>query len=101
MAQRSDLHQRLVGLLGSAYVYFQPPENFQMQYDCIVYNRDRSGNNFADNFSYARKKRYQVIVIVKDPDSDIPDKVEDLPMCTLNRSFVADQLYHYVFTLFF
>jgi hypothetical protein len=101
MAQRLELQEILVGLLGSNEVYFQPAENVNMSKRSIVYNRDHSRTLFADNSPYKTKKRYQVTVIVDDPDSDIPDKVEALPMCIFNRSFVADQLYHFVFNLFF
>lgn len=99
MGQRLDLQILLKTL--SDHVYFQPSENANMEYDCIVYNRDNSRTIFADNFPYRTKKRYQVTAIVKDPDSDLPDKIEALASCTFNRSFVADQLYHFVFNLFF
>jgi len=46
-------------------------------------------------------KRYQVTVIDADPDSIIPEKIEALPMCTFDRQFTADNLYHDVFSLYF
>jgi hypothetical protein len=101
MAQRLELEALLRALLGSNNVYFQPPPSVQMEYDCIVYARDNSSTDFADNQPYRNKKRYQVTVITKDPDSDIPDKVEALRLCSFNRAFKADQLNHIVFNLFF
>lgn len=82
-------------------VYFQPPANVQMQYPCIRYERDRADTKFAGNSPYRYTKRYQVTVITLDPDSDIPDKVAALPLCTHQRFFVADNLNHDVYTLFF
>lgn len=101
MSQRLDLQAILVERLGSDNVYFQPPPTVQMQYPCIVYNRDSSSTDFADNQPYRSKKRYQVTVIDYDPDSEIPDRVESLPLCSFNRFFTTDQLNHTVFNLFF
>jgi hypothetical protein len=72
-----------------------------MAYPCIVYQRDNAITDFADNIPYRYKKRYQVTVIDKNPDSDIPDKVAGLPMCTFYRFFVADNLNHDVYVLYF
>jgi hypothetical protein len=83
------------------HVYFKPPSNLKMQYPCIMYKRDGSDAKFADNRPYTHTKRYQVTVVDRNPDSELPDKVEELPLCTFNRHFQADNLNHYVFTLFF
>jgi len=88
-------------LLGSGNVYFQPPANVQMQYPCIVYQRYNALTLFADNQPFHRTKRYQVTVIDPDPDSPIPDKVAALPMCVHNRFFVANNLNHDVFNLYY
>lgn len=101
MGQRFELQAILVELLGSDNVYFQPPENIQMQYPCVVYRREIIRTNFADNIPYRILKRYQVTVIDRNPDSDIPDKVGQLPMCSYNRFFTADNLNHDIFNLFF
>lgn len=101
MAQRLELQAVLTSLLGSEYVYFQPPPDIQLQYPCIVYNRDNEDVGFADNKPYSRMKRYSVTVIDRNPDSAIPDKIGALPLCTYNRFFTADNLNHDVYTLFF
>jgi hypothetical protein len=99
MASRLQLQTLFEGITQD--VYFQPPPNIQMRYPCIVYQRDISRTSFADNLPYIHAKRYQVTVIDRDPDSELPDMVEALPYCSLNRSFAAESLNHYVFTLFF
>jgi hypothetical protein len=99
MAPRLQLHEILKEFTPN--VYFQPPNNVQMTYPAIVYARDGSDVKHADNSPYHLTKRYQVTVIDRNPDSDIPDKVEQLPLCVFSRAFVTEQLNHYVFTLFF
>lgn len=101
MAARLDLQAELEALLGTGNVYFQPPDTIQMQYPAIVYQRYISKTEFADNSPYQVHQRYQVTVIDKDPDSPIPDKVAALPMCIKNRFFVANNLNHDVFNLYY
>lgn len=101
MAPRSELQALLVDLLGSEHVYFQSTINTQMKYPCIRYNRDHIDIKHADNSPYKHKKRYQLTVIDRNPDSDIPDKVAELPTCSFDRHYTADGLNHDVFHLFF
>lgn len=83
------------------HVYFQPPSNIQMTYPCIVYERDTGDTQFADNNPYIFKLRYQITVIDRNPDSPIPAKIAELPMCTMDRHFVSDNLHHDVFNCYF
>jgi hypothetical protein len=99
MASRLDLQTLLETVVQP--VYFQPPSNEKMQYPCILYAREGSETRHADDRLYMLTKRYQVTVIDRDPDSSLPDLVEGLPLCSMDRKFVADGLNHYVFTLFF
>ena len=101
MAPRLDLQTLLEQLLGSRNVYFQPPPSLQMEYPCIVYKRDDARTIFADNSPYKHERRYQVIVVDRNPDSNIPLKVAGLPKCTFNRFYTANNLNHDVFNLFF
>lgn len=101
MARRLTLHQLLKELLGSDQVYFQSPSNVQMKYPCIVYSHDATDTIFADNSPYRRTARYTVTVISTDPDSPIFEKVANLPMCTFDRSYPADNLNHSVYSLYF
>lgn len=99
--RREDFHTTLVGILGSAHVYFQAPPNNDMQYPCIVYERDAARTDFAGNKPYRFTKRYQVTIISGDPDNDILPKVAALPMSTYNRHFEANNLHHDVFNVYF
>jgi hypothetical protein len=99
MAPRLDLQILLEEIVD--HVYFQPPPNDRMEFPCIVYQRDGSSAIRADNKLYRHTKRYQVTVIDRNPDSELPDKVIELPLSEFNRFFTADGLNHHVFTLFF
>ncbi len=72
-----------------------------MQYPAIVYQRDRGSTDFAGNYPYRFTTRYQVTVIDRNPEGVVTEKVASLPMCVLNRNFVANNLNHDVFNLYF
>lgn len=72
-----------------------------MQYPCIVYQRDSSYVDFADDIPYKGCKRYQLTVIDRNPDSEIPDQVEAMRYCAFSRFLVADDLNHFIFRLYF
>lgn len=101
MAQRPELQSLLIDILESNHVYFQPPENVVMEYPCIVYNRDNILADWADNYGYKLNTRYSVTVIDRDPDNEAIKKLAQLPYCTYERFYVADNLNHDVFRLFF
>lgn len=101
MAQRLELQALLEALVGSRNVYFQPGPDIEMAYPCIVYTRSRILVRWANNVPYFLKDRYALTVIDRDPDSIIVRKVAELPMCSYDRSFVADQLNQTVFTIYF
>ena len=101
MAQRLELQALLMEILSSGQVYFQPPPSVSMDYPCIVYNRDYEQINHADDKPYLRRRRYQVTVIDRNPDSDIPAKIAELPLCSYDRFYTSDNLNHDVFKLFF
>lgn len=98
---RTQLQTLLESLTGVTKVYFQPPTNVNLQYPCIIYKKDSSITNFANNNPYSYDMGYQLTVIDRDPDSKIHEQVASLPMCTFDRHFTADNLNHDVFTLFF
>lgn len=99
--QRLELQKVLEHTLGSKNVYFQPPENLQMKYDCIRYERSRILPKFAGNKPYILNHCYQVTAIYRNPDSDLPEKIAMLPMCEHERNYTADNLNHDVFHLYF
>ena len=101
MADRLELQAILESILGSTHVYFQPPPNIQMQYPCIVYNRDAADAKHADSVLYAHTQRYHVTVIARDPDHVLPMQIANLPLCRFDRFYTADNLNHDAFTLFF
>ena len=86
---------------GLGRTYFQPEQNVSMVYPAIVYERNVSRTQFADNIPYSNANRYTVTVIDEDPDSGIPHKVAALPMTKHNRFFVSGKLNHDVYDVYF
>lgn len=101
MGQRLSLQSLLEEILGSRNVYFQPPENIRVDYPCIVYNLSDIDSKHADNLLYRYQKKYTLTLASRDPDTNLVDKLLTLPMCSYDRSFVSDNLNHYVFDIYF
>ena len=100
MASRLALQNKLEELNNNKNVYFQPPENLKMDYPAIKYSLDKIDEKFANNRRYISIRRYSLIVISRKPDPEIINKLLDLPMCTFDRPYVSDNLYHYSFTIY-
>lgn len=101
MGTRLELHELLCSVLGTRNVYYQPPQNVMLQYPCIIYTLDNISVKNADNSMYKKDKRYSVTVIDKNPDSELPDKILELSLCQFDRRYVADNLYHTVFSIYY
>lgn len=98
---RPNLQTMLEEILGSEYVYYQPPETVKMTYPAIVYSLANIENTHANNEVYTQSRSYEITVIDYDPDSEIVNKVSRLPKCRFNRHFRSDNLNHYVFTIYY
>lgn len=98
---RLEIQTLLENITGSDNIYFQPKENIEMEFPCIVYARDYAYKETADNVSYYYCLRYSVTIISRDPDIDWNDKIAALPMSSFTRFFVADNLNHDVFNVYF
>ncbi len=100
MASRLNLQKELESVLGSKNVYFQPPESIKLQFPCIVYEEVKGVSTRADDRLYLYRKAYSLIVIDKNPDSEIPDKVRVLHLCDTGNPYKADNLNHWPFTIY-
>lgn len=100
MASRLELHSKLKELLGSENVYYQPPNNLLMKYPAIKYSKSDINLKFADNTPYARMIRYDLIVIDYEPDNEVVDSLLQLPYCSYDRHYIADNLDHDVLTIY-
>lgn len=100
--RRIKLHNKLVEVLGSRNVYFQPPSKEKLKFPCIIYHKSIGRNFNADNKTYIFVDSYDIKVIDSDPDSELPYKMMDsFERIRRERPYSADGLYHYPFVLYF
>lgn len=100
MERRLALDARLRDILGNSNVYFQPPATIQMKYPCIVYNHSANNTIHADNRPYGTRKRYTLTIIDRDPDSEIPNRIAEMPTSRMDRFYTAENLNHWVFNIY-
>lgn len=98
--RRLQLHEVFCGILQTRNAYFQPPESVKMNYPAIVYALSNMPRVHANDGVYLSGRQYSVTVIDHDPDSPLVDMVSALPTCRFDRAYQADNLNHWVFTLY-
>ena len=82
-------------------VYFQPPSSIRINYPCIVYNRSTDDINRANDKLYMKEKMYRVTVMDKNPDSDIADRLQELPWAVIISRDVIDNIYHTTLNIYY
>lgn len=106
MDKRLELHETLCGIInitepdGDRHTYFQPPASVHMKYPAIRYSLRGYEKVHAGNGAYRLLPSYEVTLIDKNPASEYFSKIMQLPYCRFDRPYVADNLNHFVFTIF-
>lgn len=101
MDRRLKLQKLLESILQSDNVYFQPPPSIKLHYPCIIYTKSDINQIKADNKVYIRQVKYTVTLIGRELNSELVDKILNIPYCSYDRLFISDSLYHDVFNLFY
>lgn len=101
MDRRPTFQAILEALQTGIKVYFQPPEDTKMVYPCIRYELDAGSSKFANNVPYNYEQQYQVLLISRKPEPALFEKLVALPKSIHARSYVADNLNHSVFSIYF
>ena len=107
MDSRLDLHENLCNIIGltdpidgDRHVYFQPPESVKMKYPAIRYKIKGYRKVYANDGGYRLLPSYEVILIDKNADSIYFEDILLLPFCSFDRSYVFDNLNHFIFTIY-
>lgn len=100
LQNRLNLQKKLEEISDSKAVYFQPPPTVKMEYPCYVYELSDREERFANNHIYKGMDRYKVTRITRKPRDELY-LPEYFPYCAFDRVYVADNLYHYVYDLYF
>lgn len=106
MASRLKLQSEFVEVLETtpedSRVYFNPPQKLAMKYPCIRYSLSGIDTQRANDTLYNYTNKYDGVVIDKNPESPLPLKIlERFPMCSFGKPYVAENLNHFPFTLYY
>ena len=101
MGTRLELQTKLEDLLGSSNVYYQPPSTTKMEYPAIRYSTSKHDKRTANDSTYQLLTRYDITVIDRRPDNPVIQKLLELPYCSYDRWYAADNLNHDTLTLYF
>ena len=107
MDRRLELHHLLketyeavTGTSSEWRVFYQSPGSVLLKYPCMIYKLEDIPVNHANNLPYRIEHSYELKVIDKDPISPLREAIVRLPKCKFVRSYVSDNLYHYVFRIY-
>ena len=106
MNSRITLDEILADILGltepdgDRHTYFNPPPDVRMRYPAIKYSLNSFERKFANNGAYTTTPSYEIILIDENPDSEYVEKILQIPSCSFNRFYIADNLNHWVFTIY-
>lgn len=100
MDRRLDLHNILTSIEGLNGVHYQPPSNVRLVYPCIVYSLAGREIRYADNGKYVAMSRFTVSLITRDPDDPKRQSLEDIRHSSFDRAYTADNLHHFVYTIY-
>lgn len=100
MDRRNSLHATLKTITPN--VYFDPPENIQLKYPCIIYSHDDVDVKRANNYVYSLTSRYRVTTIDIDPTGGLYRAVlTKFQMCKFLNAFVRENLHHKILELYY
>jgi len=96
------LRKKILEVTDIPNLYIDPPASLKMNYPCIRISRSSGYTQFANNMPYRHTISYDVKLIDYDPDSKYyKPLVMGLPMIRFNRHYVADDLHHDSFILYY
>lgn len=102
--KRIELQRKLEGLYypgETPHVYFQPPASVKIIYPAIIFNFSNVKTIRSNNNLYNYMKSYEVTFVSTEPHHYMFDKLMNFPYSSFDRRYVADNLYHDVFTIFY
>lgn len=106
MNDRLDLDEVLAGIIditepdGDRHTYLNPPPSVRMRYPAIKYSLNNIDRTYANDRAYQTKPSYEVILIDENIDTPYLAKILQISYCKFNRFYIADNLNHWVFTIY-
>lgn len=95
---RHDLDVALKAICSN--VYYQPPS--RMTYPCILYVLEGKKDVRADDFRYLTYNEYNIKYITRNPDDPVVETIlNSFDNISFDRPYKSDNLYHYVYTLYY
>jgi hypothetical protein len=101
MGSRLQLQTLLETIIGNENVYYNPPENLEMNYPAIRYEVYKVNIKHANDRPYNSTIGYKLTVIGKIPNDVIRDELLKLPMCSFDRGYTYNGLKHDVLILYY
>lgn len=95
MDKSKELIQKLETETGvNVYLHSYPP-NHKLSYPVMILKRRRPIYRMANNFNYTIYRKYELMIMTNDVNSDLPYKIEELlPQSEIEQEYLKDGIYH-------
>lgn len=100
--QRVSLQRKLESLGDATHkVYYQPPDDLNIIYPCIIYERSNIKNTSADDAVYQQSYSYNIIVAEQSPVSALVEDVSKLAGIRFLNHYIRNKIIYDSFTISF
>lgn len=105
MRTSDQLLQMLDILTNHVNLYYEPPSGTLMMYPCMRITQVDLDLKHADNKKYLATMAYTLTYITENDVDILADPITsallDLEYCEFNRTYVSDNMHHYVFKIYY
>lgn len=105
MRTSDQLLQMLDILTNHANLYYEPPSGTLMMYPCMRITQADLDLKRADNKKYLATMAYTLTYITENDVDILIDPITsallDLEYCEFDRTYVSDNMHHYVFKIYY
>jgi len=101
VAEDEETHENIL-VYSHRPVYFQPPENEDIVYPCVIFRLSNIKTDYANNAVYRGARAYLLTLIDTDPDSGYVEVLlNSFTAIRFDRFYVFDSLNHWTFILYY
>lgn len=104
--RRLEIQQILSDIMGAPAegplrrVHYEPPPGTRLTYPCIVYHLSKVDTDYANNRPHRVDPLYVCTLICQNPVNEFIDQLLWTPKVGFDRAYIADNLHHWVFTIY-
>lgn len=100
MTKVGDILSNVIG--DPERVHFQPSESVKLKFPCLIFKFDGYKDFFANDGRHMLREKYSVTHVYQNPEADLQEEIlSSFLFASFDRPYIADNLYHDVYTIYY